>query len=387
MFNYTCLNPIAQVGLDGFTDNFSKVDDINAAEGVLVRSASMHEMELPEKLLCVARAGAGVNNIPLEECAKKGIVVFNTPGANANGVKELVFAGMLLASRDIVGGINWVKENKDDPDIAKKAEKEKKNFAGKEIQDKKLGIIGLGAIGVRVANAAKHMGMTVYGYDPYISVDAAWNLSRDIKHVLSMDEIFTECDIITIHVPLMDATKNTINAEAISKMKDGVIILNFARDLLCDEMAILDGIKSRKIAKYVTDFPNPTTAGQEGCIVIPHLGASTEESEDNCAKMAVKEMKNYLENGNIINSVNYPKCDMGICSTKGRIAIHHKNIANMITQFTGMFSEAGINISDLVNASKGEYAYTMMDIDSEIPEDFANKISAIDGVLKVRIIK
>ena len=387
MFNYTCLNPIAKVGLEGFDDRFNQVEDIKDAEGALVRSASMHEMELPDKLLCVARAGAGVNNIPLDKCAEKGIVVFNTPGANANGVKELVFAGMLLACRDVVGGINWVKENKDNPDIAKAAEKEKKKFAGCEIMDKKLGIIGLGAIGVRVANAAKHLGMEVYGYDPYISVDAAWNLSRDIKHVLSADEIFENCDIITIHVPLLDSTKNTINAEAIDKMKDGVIILNFARDLLCDETAVIEGIKKGKIAKYVSDFPNPVTAGAEGCIVIPHLGASTEESEDNCAKMAVKEMIDYLTNGNIKNSVNYPKADMGICQTKGRVTIHHKNVTNMITRFTGLFSEAGINISDMVNSSKGEYAYTMIDVDSDIPKDFADKLAAIDGVIRVRLIK
>lgn len=387
MFHYTCLNPIAQVGLDGFDDRFEKVDDLSDAEGALVRSASMHELDLPGKLLCVARAGAGVNNIPLDKCAQKGIVVFNTPGANANGVKELVFAGMLLACRDIVGGINWVKENNSDPDIAKKAEKEKKNFAGCEIQDKKLGIIGLGAIGVRVANAAKHLGMEVYGYDPYISVDAAWNLSRDIKHVLSVDDIFSTCDIITIHVPLMDSTKNTINAEAISKMKDGVILLNFARDLLCDEKAVLEGIKKGKIAKYVSDFPNPTTAGQEGCIVIPHLGASTEESEDNCAKMAVKEMIDYLTNGNIKNSVNYPKADMGICQTSGRVTIHHKNVTNMITRFSGVLSEAGINISDMVNSSKGEYAYTMIDTDSAITQEFVDKLSSIDGVIRVRVIK
>lgn len=387
MFNYTCLNPIAKVGLEGFDDRFNQVEDIKDADGALVRSASMHEMELPDKLLCVARAGAGVNNIPLDKCAEKGIVVFNTPGANANGVKELVFAGMLLACRDVVGGINWVKENKDNPDIAKAAEKEKKKFAGCEIMDKKLGIIGLGAIGVRVANAAKHLGMEVYGYDPYISVDAAWNLSRDIKHVLSVDEIFENCDIITIHVPLLDSTKNTINSEAIDKMKDGVIILNFARDLLCDETAVIEGIKKGKIAKYVSDFPNPVTAGAEGCIVIPHLGASTEESEDNCAKMAVKEMIDYLTNGNIKNSVNYPKADMGICQTKGRVTIHHKNVTNMITRFTGLFSEAGINISDMVNSSKGEYAYTMIDVDSDIPKDFADKLAAIDGVIRVRLIK
>ena len=387
MFRYTCLNPIAQVGLDGFDSRFGKVDDVKDAEGILVRSASMHDMELPEKLLCVARAGAGVNNIPLEDCAKKGIVVFNTPGANANGVKELVIAGMLLACRDIVGGINWVKDNKDKEDIAKLAEKEKKNFAGSEIMGKKLGIIGLGAIGVRVANAAKHLGMEVYGYDPYISVDAAWSLSRDIKHVLSIDDIFANCDVITIHVPLMDSTKNTINAESIEKMKDGVVILNFARDLLCDEKAIIEGIKAGKIAKYVSDFPNPVTANAEGCIVIPHLGASTEESEDNCAKMAVKEMVDYLANGNIVNSVNYPKADMGVCTSEGRIAIHHANVTNMITRFSGVFSGAGINISDMVNSSKGEFAYTMMDVDSKITPEFVEKISAIEGVIRVRVIK
>ncbi len=387
MFQYTCLNPIAQVGLDGFDERFSKVDDIKDADGALVRSASMHDIDLPERLLCVARAGAGVNNIPLDKCAEKGIVVFNTPGANANGVKELVFAGMLLACRDIVGGINWVRDNADNPDIAKLAEKEKKNFAGCEIQDKKLGIIGLGAIGVRVANAAKHLGMEVYGYDPYISVDAAWNLSRDIKHVLSVDDIFENCDIITIHVPLMDSTKNTINAEAIGKMKDGVILLNFARDLLCDEKAVLEGIRKGKIARYVSDFPNPVTANAEGCIVIPHLGASTEESEDNCAKMAVKEMIDYLTNGNIVNSVNYPKADMGVCQAKGRVTIHHKNVTNMITRFSGFFSEAGINISDMVNSSKGEYAYTMIDVDSDITKDIVEKLSAIDGVIRVRVIK
>ncbi len=387
MFKYTCLNPIAQVGLEKFTGNFSKTDDIKDAQGILVRSASMHDMEMPEGLLAIARAGAGVNNIPLEDCAKKGIVVFNTPGANANGVKELVIAGMLLASRDVVGGINWVESAKSEADIAKMAEKEKKKFAGTEIQDKKLGIIGLGAIGVRVANVAKHLGMEVYGYDPYISVDAAWNLSRDIKHVLDINEIYEQCDIITIHVPLMDSTKNTINKEAISKMKDGVIILNFARDLLVEETAVLEAIKSGKVRKYVSDFPNPTTAGQEGCIVIPHLGASTEESEDNCAKMAVKELMNYLENGNIVNSVNYPNCDMGVCTNAGRIAIMHKNVANMISRFTGIFGDLNLNISDLTNKSKGEYAYTMLDLDDPATDEIVKKLEAVDGVIKVRVVK
>lgn len=387
MFKYHCLNPIAGVGLNKFSEQYTKTDDINEADGILVRSAAMHDMELPENLLAIARAGAGVNNIPLDKCAEKGIVVFNTPGANANGVKELVIAGMLLASRDIVGGIEWVKENQTDENVAKSAEKAKKNFAGTEIEGKKLGIIGLGAIGVKVANVAKHLGMEVYGYDPYVSVDAAWNLSRDVKHVLNVEEIYEECDIITIHVPLMDSTKGMINKEAIDKMKDGVIILNFARDLLMDENAVLEGIKAGKVRKYVTDFPNTTTAGKDGCIVIPHLGASTEESEDNCAVMAVKQMKDYLENGNIINSVNYPKCDMGVCAKEGRVAIFHKNIANMITQFTACFGENGINISDLTNKSKGEVAYTMLDIEQPASENIVKKLQSIDGVFRVRVVK
>ncbi|MCH5249217.1 MAG: phosphoglycerate dehydrogenase [Lachnospiraceae bacterium] len=387
MFKYHCLNPISAVGTEKFTAQYQKTDNAAEADGILVRSAAMHDMELPENLLAIARAGAGVNNIPVEKCAEKGIVVFNTPGANANGVKELVIAAMLLASRDIVGGIEWVSANKDDENIAKDAEKAKKDFAGTEIQDKKLGIIGLGAIGVKVANVAKHLGMEVYGYDPYVSVDAAWNLSRDVKHVLNVDEIYENCDIITIHVPLMDATKGMINKEAIDKMKDGVILLNFARDLLADEKAVIDGIKSEKVRKYVSDFPNPTTAGTEGCIVIPHLGASTEESEDNCAKMAVKQMMDYLENGNIINSVNYPKCDMGVCTQAGRVAIFHKNIANMITKFTACFGDNGINISDMTNKSKGEVAYTMLDIETPASEDIIKKLASIEGVFRVRVIK
>ncbi len=387
MFQYNCLNPISTVGLENFTADYEKTEDVNEAEGILVRSASMHEMELPENLLAIARAGAGVNNIPLDACAQKGIVVFNTPGANANGVKELVIAGMLLASRDVVGGIEWVKENKADANIAKTAEKAKKNFAGTEIQDKKLGIIGLGAIGVKVANVARHMGMDVYGYDPYVSVDAAWNLSRDVKHVLNVEEIFENCDMITIHVPLLDSTKGMINADAIAKMKDGVILLNFARDLLVDEKAVLDAIKAGKVRRYVSDFPNPTTAGQEGVIVIPHLGASTEESEDNCAKMAVKELMNYLENGNIVNSVNYPNCDMGICSQAGRVAIFHKNITNMISQFTIVLGNKGINITDMTNKSKGEYAYTMFDLESAVSPDIVEQLAAIEGVFRVRVVK
>jgi D-3-phosphoglycerate dehydrogenase len=387
MFKYNCLNPIAKVGLDNFDSNYAATDNFDEADGVLVRSASMHELELSDNLLCVARAGAGVNNIPLDKCAEKGIVVFNTPGANANGVKELVLAGMLLASRDIVGGIEWVKENKADENIGKTAEKAKKAFAGTEIEGKKLGVIGLGAIGVKVANAANELGMEVYGYDPYLSINAAWHLSRRINHVKSVDEIFENCDFITIHVPALDSTKGMINAEAIAKMKDGVIILNFARDVLCDEKAVVEAIKAGKVRKYVSDFANPTTAGVDGCIVIPHLGASTEESEDNCAKMAVKEMKDYLENGNITNSVNYPACDMGICTNAGRVAIFHKNIANMITKFTALFGDANVNISDMTNKSKGDYAYTMLDVEEPITDDVVAKLAAIDGVFRVRKVK
>ena len=387
MFKINCLNPIADIGLKNFSAQYQITADINEADGVLVRSASMHEMEIPASLLAVARAGAGVNNIPLDKCAEKGVVVFNTPGANANGVKELVIAGMLLAARDVVGGIEWVKASADNADIAKAAEKEKKNFAGTEIQGKKLGVIGLGAIGVKVANAAIALGMEVYGYDPYLSVNAAWNLSRSVKHVLNVDDIYAECDYITIHVPLMDSTKSMINAVSIAKMKEGVILLNFARDLLANEKDVLEGLQSGKIARYVSDFPNPTTAGQKGCIVIPHLGASTEESEDNCAVMAVAEMMDYLENGNIKNSVNYPACDMGVCTKAGRIAIFHKNIANMISQFTTVFGTNGINISDMTNKSRGDVAYTMLDVESVPTAEVIEALSRIDGVFRVRIVK
>lgn len=387
MFKYHCLNPISKVGTDKFTNNYVKTDNIEEADGILVRSAAMHDMELPKNLLAVARAGAGVNNIPLDKCANQGIVVFNTPGANANGVKELVIAGMLLAARDVVGGINWVSANTDDENIAKTAEKQKKEYAGTEIFGKKLGIIGLGAIGVKVANVAKHMGMEVYGYDPYVSVDAAWNLSRDVKHVFNVDEIYENCDFITVHVPLLDSTKKMINDDAITKMKDGVILLNFARDLLADEEAVLRGIKNGKIRKYVSDFPNPTTVGQEGCIVIPHLGASTEESEDNCAVMAVKEMMNYLESGNIQNSVNYPNCDMGYPAQAGRVAVFHKNTKGMISKFTTVLGDNGINITDMMNKSKGEVAYSMFDIETPITEEIVKELEAIDGVSRVRVVK
>ncbi|HHT88857.1 MAG TPA: phosphoglycerate dehydrogenase [Clostridiales bacterium] len=390
---YKCLNPIASVGLDIFPDNYTKVDDINEADMILVRSAVMHDMQFPDNLKAIARAGAGVNNIPLDKCAEQGIVVFNTPGANANGVKELVVAGLMLASRDIIGGVNWVQSIKGEEGISKLVEKGKKQFAGKEIKGKKLGVIGLGAIGVLVANAAVHLGMTVYGYDPFISVDSAWNLSRGVIHVKSRDEIYKDCDYITVHTPLIaddnpdTNTKEMINKESIGKMKDGVIILNFSRDQLVNDDDMGEALKSGKVAKYVTDFPNDKTANMEGVIAIPHLGASTEESEDNCAMMAVKQLIDYMENGNIKNSVNYPNCDAGVCNTQGRVAIHHRNIPKMLTQFTGSFAALDVNIENMVNKSRGDYAYTVIDIDTSVNGDVVNKLNAIEGVLKVRVVK
>ncbi len=387
MYQYYCLNPIASVGIDLFGGNYTKTEDMKDAQAVLVRSAAMHEMELPKGLDAVARAGAGVNNIPLDKCADQGIVVFNTPGANANGVKELVFAGMLLASRDITGGINWVLENQDSETVGKDAEKAKKAFAGCEIDGKKLGVIGLGAIGVKVANVATKLGMDVYGYDPYISVNAAWNLSRSVKHISNVEDIYKECDYITIHVPLLENTKKMLNKEAFDMMKEGVVVLNFARDLLVDEEAILAALKEGKVKKYVSDFPNTTTAGKEGCIVIPHLGASTAESEDNCAVMAVQEVMDYLENGNIRNSVNFPNCDMGICAAKGRVAILHKNAKGLIGKYTAVMGNNNINISDMTNKSRGDYAYSLLDIDSPVTEAAVEQLKEIEGVLKVRVIK
>ena len=387
MYQYHCLNPIAAKGLDLFGEDYKKTETLYEADAVLVRSAKMHDMELPEGVKAIARAGAGVNNIPVMDCAEKGIVVFNTPGANANGVKELVLAGMLLASRDIVGGIEWVAKEKDQEDIGKLAEKQKKQFAGCEIMGKKLGIIGLGAIGAMVANAASALGMEVYGYDPYISIDAAWNLSRTIKHNKSLDEIYSQCDYITIHVPLLDSTKEMINKEAFSKMKDGVVLLNFARDLLVDENALIEALESGKVKKYVTDFANHTVAGRDGILVTPHLGASTEESEENCAVMAVKELRDFLENGNIKNSVNFPNCDMGTCVAVGRIAITHKNVPNMISQFTKILGAEGLNIADMTNKSKGEYAYTLIDLESTASKEALDELKSIEGVSRVRVIK
>ena len=387
MFKYHTLNAISPKGLVKFTNNYTQTDDADDADAFIVRSAKLHDMEFSDKLATIARAGAGVNNIPLDRCADTGIVVFNTPGANANAVKELVFAGMLLASRDITGSINWVLENKADADISKNMEKAKKQFAGNELSGKKLGVIGLGAIGQMVANTATHLGMEVYGYDPYISVNAAWNLSRNVHHISNVDDIYKECDFITIHVPLLDSTKGMIDAAAVDKMKKGVVVLNFARDLLVDEKAVLDGIKTGKVKHYVTDFPNPTTAGQPGVIATSHLGASTAEAEENCAMMAVDEIMDYLENGNIHHSVNYPDCDMGVCTSKGRIAILHHNKSGLIAKYTTILGDANVNVSDMTNKTRGDYAYSLIDVDSEVTSDVIEKLNAIPDVIRVRVVK
>jgi len=382
-----CLNAVSSCGTSLLTEDYTLTDDIKEADGVLVRSASMHELEFPEGLLAIARAGAGVNNIPLDECASKGIVVFNTPGANANGVKELVIAGLMLASRDIEGGIRWCKDNKDDENIAKSTEVAKKAFAGYEIRGKKLGVIGLGAIGAEVANACTSLGMEVYGYDPYISINAAWKLSRSIKHITSVDTIYQECDYITLHLPLIDSTKGMVNKAALDRMKDGVVVLNFSRDILVNEDDMAEALKAGKVKKYVTDFPNPKSVHMEGAIVIPHLGASTEESEDNCAKMAVEEIVDYIDNGNIRNSVNFPACDMGVCKAASRIAVLHLNIPNMIGQITGTLAAGDMNISDMTNKSREKYAYTLLDLESVPDEASIRKLSDIKGVLRVRVVK
>lgn len=387
MIKVNCLNPIAACGMDLLDDKYEKTDNFAEAEAVLVRSAAMHDLELSDNLVAVARAGAGVNNIPLDKCAEKGIVVFNTPGANANGVKELVIAGLLLASRDLMGGFNWVKDNASDENIGKAVEKQKSKYAGCEIKGKRLGVIGLGAIGAKVANIAYRLGMEVYGYDPYVSVEAAWRLSSHVKHITNVEDIYRECDYITIHVPALDSTKGMINKDAFAMMKDGVKILNFARDILVNDDDMIDALSSGKVSKYVTDFPNVKIAGVDNVITLPHLGASTAESEDNCAIMAVQQIKDYIENGNIKNSVNYPACDAGVCQAESRITVCHKNIPNMITQFTGAFSSKGINVSDMVSKSRGDWAYTILDLSEKADDSILKAIEEIDGVVKVRAVK
>ena len=384
MFNILTLNKIAKCGLDQLNDNYKITDDANVdADGIILRSFKMHDMELPESLKAVARAGAGTNNIPIDKCSEKGIVVFNTPGANANAVKELVIAGMLLASRDVIGGVAWANTLTGD-DVDKQVEKGKSNFAGCEIKGKTLGIIGLGAIGILVANAAYALGMEVIGYDPYLSVDSALKLSRHVKKANSPEEVYAAADYITIHVPLMDSTRNTINAETIAQMKDGVIILNFARGGLVNNADIKKALADGKVAKYVVDFADSETVNQPGIINIPHLGASTAESDDNCAVLAAQELADYLENGNILNSVNFPNCSLPEDNI-GRIAIAHKNIPNVIAKFTEALSS--VNISDMINKSKGELAYTIINTDHAIPAEAIEKLNQIDAVIRVRVIK
>lgn len=383
-----CLNNISAYGTDQLPGTYELTDSIDEAQGILVRSAAMHDMEFSDELLAIGRAGAGVNNIPLERCAEKGIVVFNTPGANANAVKELFVAGMLLASRDIVGGIQWCRENASDPDIAKSAEKAKKAFAGSEVYGKSLGVIGLGAIGAKVARAAIDLGMDVYGCDPYVSVSAAWNIDTRVTHVNDMDDIFENCDFISIHVPALESTVGMINAEAISKMRDGVVFLNFSRDTLVDEEAMAAGLASGKVGTYVTDFATPGVMQMENALVIPHLGASTNEAEDNCAAMAVEEVVDYIDNGNITNSVNFPAATLGYPREgEGRLAVLHKNIPNMMGQITNAIGEAGANIANLVNGSRGEFAYTLIALDAPAEAAVVDKIAAIDSILRVRVIK
>ena len=387
MFKIKCLNKIDQHGLDHFTENYTLTENLEEADALLVRSANLHDLEFPKSIKAIARAGAGVNNIPIDRCSEQGIVVFNTPGANANGVKEIVLAALFLASRAIIGGVNWVNSQKENPDIANLVEKKKSDFAGIEIIGKKLGVIGLGAIGTLVANSAIKLGMDVYGYDPYISVRSAWKLSKYIKPSKSLEEICRECDFITVHVPLTDSTKGMFNAKTFAMMKDGVRLLNFSRDLLVNEDDLIQALKSGKVAKYVTDFPTPKIIGLDGVIAIPHLGASTCESEENCAVMAVTQLMAFLENGAITNSVNYPDCDNGHPDNEGRIAVYHRNIPNMISQFTSALAKENINIPDMINKSKGQYAYTLLDTDSPVTPEVAHKIEQIEGVLRVRVIK
>ncbi len=387
MYKIKTLDKIDSKGLDLLGDDYEVVTD-DHYEGILLRSYKMHGMELPASLKAVARAGAGVNNIPLEECAEKGIVVFNTPGANANGVKELVLAGLLISSRDVIGGIEWGKGLKDKgDDVPKLVESGKSAFTGPEIMGKTLGVIGLGAIGVLVANAAASLGMDVLGYDPFISVDAAWGLSRSVRKAKSLDEIYMNADYITMHVPLLDATKGMIGDASLKNMKEGVRILNFSRGELVNDEAIKTALESGRVAKYVTDFPNAATFNMPNAICIPHLGASTPESEINCAIMAVNQVKEYLENGNIINSVNYPDCNMGGCNSVGRIGINHRNIPNMVGQITTLLAAKNVNIADMINKSRKDWAYTLIDVEVAVEDEIVEAISKIEGIVKVTRIK
>ncbi|MEG1435942.1 phosphoglycerate dehydrogenase [Gordonibacter sp.] len=383
-----CLNNISAYGTDLLTDSYELTDDAGSATGILVRSAAMHDMEFGGDLLAIARAGAGVNNIPLDRCAEEGIVVFNTPGANANAVKELVLCALLLSSRGIVEGIEWCRDNAGDENIAKAAEKAKKAFAGREIKSKKLGVIGLGAIGAEVANAAIGLGMDVYGYDPYVSVGAAWRISSDVHHVTNLDDMFRTCDYFSIHVPAMEGTIGMVDAHACSLMPEGAVFLNFSRDTLVNDEAMAAALASGKVRAYITDFATPAVMKMDGAIVLPHLGASTAEAEDNCAVMAVREIMNYLENGNIVNSVNYPACDMGICPEgQGRVAVMHRNVPNMISRITNTFGDEDVNIENLTNKTRGDYSYTLIDVNQPAPVSALDHLAGLEGVRRVRVVK
>lgn len=388
MYQIHCLNKISPVGTGRFGDQYTVGAELAQADAVLVRSAAMHDMELPEQLLAIARAGAGVNNIPIDKCSEQGIVVFNTPGANANAVKEMVICGLLLASRKVAKAIDWAKSLKGEGEqVGKLVEKGKSAFVGPEITGKSLGVIGLGAIGILVANAAEALGMEVFGYDPYLSVDAAWGLSSNVRHARSLDEIYANCDYITLHLPQTPDTKGMINADSLAKMKDGVRILNFARGGLVKSADLIAALESEKVASYVTDFPDDDLLCVEGVTAIPHLGASTPESEDNCARMAVDQVKDYLENGNIRNSVNLPAVSMAREPGMTRICILHRNVPNTISVFSGAVGDAGVNIENMQSMSRGNYAYTMFDVSGDLSDDAVAGLEALDSIIRVRIIR
>ena len=386
MYKVHCINNIAKVGTDALGENFSLTDDAAGADAIMVRSANLHEMEFDDNLLAIARAGAGVNNIPLDRCAEQGIVVFNTPGANANGVKELVIAGMLLAARDICGGIDWVERHYDDPNVGTLAEKAKNRYAGTELAGKTLGVIGLGAIGAMVANAGRSLGMHVLGYDPYLSVKYAWSLDRHVRHVNDLKEIWANADYITIHVPATNATRGMISREAIAAMKDDVVVLNYARDVLVDEMAMAEALQEGHVARYMTDFANDNSTQMARAIVTPHLGASTKEAEDNCAIMAANEIRDFLVNGNIQNSVNYGDVDLGPITTPMRLAVFHKNVPGVIGAITSAVSSAGVNIENMTDKSRGDYAYSLLDLSGTLEQSTVDSLTNVDGIFRVRAI-
>lgn len=386
MYNINYYNEIKEEAKKLLTSEY-KETKLEEADGVLIRSTNILNVDMPKSVVAISRAGVGVNTIPFERYGKEGIVVFNTPGANANGVKEMTILGLILGERDIIGSINWVKSIANDEDIVEKVELEKYKYAGYELKGRSLGIIGLGAIGGRVANSAVDLGMKVYGYDPYISISHAWGLSKNITRLTTLDQIFEKSDIITIHVPLKDDTKYMINKEAINKMKDGVVLINFARDALVVDKDVKEALESGKISKYITDFPNPITVKMANTIVIPHLGGSTLESENNCAIMAVRELMDYLENGNIHNSVNYPDVDAGICQTKQRVTINHLNKSGMISKFTAVFGDNNINIARMYNNSLDELAYSVFDLDGVIDKETEDYLNNMEGVLRVRVLK